>query len=299
MIITNATGLPDALTKLYAPDEEVDDKRIGIPALLAPAPQSALLELNKATLKEDIADDANSLLSLALFRLIGHADARFELSADLCGRKVSAVFDAGHSHSVYKIASAYKFAKGDFDDYEKEAEIRAFLLSTSGPVVAKKDAPGAAVMRMEVISLIKDWSQRDLEAALARGGCYPAHSVMKTTYDIPFSSLPAVQDWIEGRIAAINKCKAASPEAFAPCSEEERWKDPDKFAIYKKADDKRAAKVCDTEEEAKTALTEAFKGVGVIQTRKGANKRCLYYCDAKGVCPFHKQEEAAEGKKEN
>lgn len=67
-----------------------------------------------------------------------------------------------------------------------------------------------------------------------------------------------------------------------PCTDEERWKRPDTWAL-KKPKNKRARKLCKSSEE---ALREVKQGEE-IDFRRGGCIRCESWCEFSHVCPQH------------
>jgi hypothetical protein len=69
------------------------------------------------------------------------------------------------------------------------------------------------------------------------------------------------------------------------CTDEERWKKPDTFALMK-PEAKKASKVCSSMAEA-----ESNKKPGqIIQVRPGESTYCKFFCGFQHVCPQYKKE---------
>jgi len=54
--------------------------------------------------------------------------------------------------------------------------------------------------------------------------------------------------------------------------------------VFKKVGDKKAAIVCDSEQEAHDYITNKCDGAGEIQVRKGECLKCKYYCKVSKWC---------------
>jgi hypothetical protein len=73
-----------------------------------------------------------------------------------------------------------------------------------------------------------------------------------------------------------------------PCTDEERWKKPNTFALMK-PDAKKATKVCYSMAEA-----EANKKPGqIIQVRSGESTYCKFFCGFHHVCPQYQKEQSS------
>jgi hypothetical protein len=74
--------------------------------------------------------------------------------------------------------------------------------------------------------------------------------------------------------------QAARPE---PCTDEERWKTSDVWALMKEGR-KSAVKLFSSEMEANSAADSAGNGHSVVH-RRGEYKRCANYCSVSHGCP--------------
>jgi hypothetical protein len=74
--------------------------------------------------------------------------------------------------------------------------------------------------------------------------------------------------------------KAEAGEAL-PCTPEERWEGPTRFAVMKQGQ-KRAVRVFDTREEAEGNVTK--EGL-YVEERTGSSIRCESYCRVSSFCP--------------
>jgi hypothetical protein len=98
-----------------------------------------------------------------------------------------------------------------------------------------------------------------------------------------------VESFITRRIAEFEQAKIELPF----CSEEERWKSADVFALFK-GKNKRATKLFKTNEEALSHI-EVFALQGhEIRFRPGVNKRCASYCDVSAHCEWWAQNQPKE-----
>jgi hypothetical protein len=132
---------------------------------------------------------------------------------------------------------------------------------------------GYPVERIVNIVLYRDWKKSEV----GRKESYPEHQVQP--FEIPIWSTEETENFITKRIAEFERAKKKMPL----CSDEERWKTPDLYALVKKGA-KRATKLFDTEEAAASELS-VFKMMSYeVQFRPGINKRCESYCNVREFC---------------
>jgi hypothetical protein len=74
-------------------------------------------------------------------------------------------------------------------------------------------------------------------------------------------------------------------DKLLPCTPEERWERPTRYALMKKGR-KRAIKLYDTEEDANGAVKEKDH---YVEYRKGESVRCENYCPVKEFCNQYKE----------
>ena len=86
-------------------------------------------------------------------------------------------------------------------------------------------------------------------------------------------TLEATEDFIRERIALH------TAETPRPCTDEERWHQPDKWALMKKGQ-KKAIKLYEEKPENLTLSKDHF-----LEHRPGAYRRCEAYCPVAAVCP--------------
>jgi len=82
----------------------------------------------------------------------------------------------------------------------------------------------------------------------------------------------------------MEKWKDVPDNDIEICSPENRFHKDDKWALKKKGN-KRASKICNSEEEAKNLLQDGQE----IEFRPGEDTKCLYYCDCKNHCNHYKK----------
>jgi hypothetical protein len=141
---------------------------------------------------------------------------------------------------------------------------------------------GFEVKKCEFLAMLKDHSKS--KAKIDSG--YPQLPIYKYEFDVTAENLAEIEQFINNRVAELEEAEKLADWEIKPCSSEERWANPDKWAIMK-AGRKTALKVCDSEEEAKSLMAE--KGGTDIEFRPGESKKCVDgYCACRNFCPFYK-----------
>lgn len=100
---------------------------------------------------------------------------------------------------------------------------------------------------------------------------------------IPLWSYEQQEQYVEERMQLfINILSQTNPQ---PCTQEERWQQPTKYAV-KKPTAKQAFKLFDDVKDAYDFI--ATKPEYIVEKRNGRNARCDDYCSFKSVCPLYK-----------
>ena len=116
---------------------------------------------------------------------------------------------------------------------------------------------------------------------------YPDRGVYKVPIDL--WPIGKTEDWVLERTSEYLRYKDAPDDALPPCTDEERWARPTKWAVYKNARVKRAARLLDSKEEAEVYAATRIGAGAVIKLRPGNSVRCKDYCLVKDFCPQWKK----------
>lgn len=179
--------------------------------------------------------------------------------------KFDIVFDA--EVGDFKSTKAYSYMKGNkVLDYKKQGSMYRWL----NPDKIKKDT-------MKIHYIITDFSPVN---TYQQG--YPEQAVFSKTYDL--ASYEDTQEYVESRLAQLEKLWNAPESEMEPCSEEDLWMDPPKFKYYKDPTKKaRSTKNFDDMHSARQYQATTGKGAGLIDVVYGEVKACKY-CAAFHVC---------------
>jgi hypothetical protein len=130
---------------------------------------------------------------------------------------------------------------------------------------------GLPVTALKIVAMFRDFS-----ASRANDANYPQAEVQ--TFDIPLWQPDEASAFLRDRIALH---QAADGGTYPPCSPDERWERPTKFALMK-VGRRKAVKVYDDEETARGNMTSEQH---YVEPRPGQSTRCLFHCRVAAFCP--------------
>lgn len=269
MNLTNRHGLPQVVVDAVANDPYRGGGDITVTKLID-APQIKVLGGKyKDQITTDVADRIWSLLGQAVHTVLERAGIRQEgmvaehrLNAEYGGWVLSGQADVidldRGAIRDYKVTTVFK-AKGNVA-WTRQLNVLRWLALQHG----------YQINTLEVIAIFRDWRKVEAE----RNQDYPPAPIQ--TISIPIWDDAALEQYLEDRMSAH---RHAASGASVPCSDEERWKDADKWALIKPGGS-RALKVLDTPPNSQE-IPEGY----IVQHRPGAYKRCQHYCDVSKWCP--------------
>jgi hypothetical protein len=181
----------------------------------------------------------------------------------------------------WKTASVWKVIYKDFEDWRMQGLIYAWLLKQSG----------LNVRHIRFVALLKDFSKTEAK----RNPDYPQAPVYIYEYDVNDTWLVDAEMRAHKKAMSVIQNWETKDDEIEPCSEEERWATPTKWAVMKEGR-KTAVKVCTTEEEAQNFIEdlEKDKDKHFIEERKGQDKKCSDYCPCSPFCSYYKSLQNSE-----
>lgn len=281
MNITNKLNLPAPFVKYASQDShERKPHQYSVTELLQPIRVILLSRMHEDEIERDVADTIPALFGTAVHKVIEEntdpAENTFTedqmsttFGEDIVTGRIDYLDLNNATIRDYKTCSVSKVMKQDFEEWRYQLLMYAYLVWKTR---------GEMIRHLEIIALLKDWSKIKSSTSIN----YPQSGVYTWRYEIQDSDYDFIEKWMADRLAEINHHieNGSLPE----CSNEERWYTGDKWAVFKKAGDKRAAKVLDSEQEAHDYITSDCGGVGEIQFREGESTRCKFYCDCCRFC---------------
>ena len=276
MNYTNRYNIPAHICKWLELDSYDYDKNvISATTLIGPARAYVLKKQHADDLTMDYSDLLSARYGTAIHDslekagVFGEGDFKeWRFYCVVLGVMISGKVDAviGGVIRDNKSTSVWKYVKQEFDDYIKQLSIYKYLMHRNG-------------IETESFGMIDffftDWKKSDAE----KGGDYPPIRYQEQRLDL--MTLEETEAFIQERITEFLFAESSLPE----CSKEELWTRDEAWAIYAKAGQSRAKKICKTEAEAQEYI--AANG-GVIEHRPGKVMRCNY-CTAAPFCDQYRK----------
>lgn len=278
--ITNNLNLPMPLVEAVKNDRYSPGKSDYTTSQLAgtPARQFALKRIHWSQLSEDVADRIYSLSGQSKHSILERAaefceqyeylaEKRFYIQRhgktiggqiDLYDKKTKTLYD-------WKEVGVYVSKAKMKDEWIAQGNINKLLC----------DENGYPVEKLVNIALYRDWKKSI--AQTKKPDEYPQHQVEQ--FPLPIWTKEETEAFIEKRINDFESSKVELPE----CTDDERWYSDEKYALIKKGN-KKATKLFDTEEEAKTHVEIFSLTNHEIKHRPGVYKRCESYCIVSAFC---------------
>ena len=194
------------------------------------------------------------------------------------GRRIAGKIDVWRDEILYdyKTTSTFKYIKQDFEDYEKQGNVYAYLLRTY-----KKQ-----VKAFRIILIFTDWSKKLVFQE--RG--YPKQNFVMIELDNLWHE-DKQRQYYHGRVKLMIEAEQADDDELPLCTVQEMWAKPNSWAVYGTDQGpetgSKAKRVVESREEADNFIRNNPKKVGespTIQFRPGHRMRCEEYCDVSGYC---------------
>lgn len=272
MRLTNKMGLPEAIVRAVSNDDYTKgDADISVTEMLMPAWMRQLRLKHWDDIEEDVSERVWSLQGSAMHVVLERAAIQDDVLAET---------------TLYMEAGGWKI-KGQADNVSlSKAELCDFKNTTVWKVnggrvpiewVQQTNVyrrmlqveKGLQINSIVVIAILRDWSKREAR----RRADYPqAQAVL---IDIPLWSGEEADRFIAER---IRHHQDPNPP---PCTEEEIWAKPAKYAVMKKGR-QSALRLFDLRFEAE-ALARNTPG-GYVEERAGEAPRCQDYCSVSQFC---------------
>ena len=272
-MLTNRMNLPDGIVQAVTNDPYTrGNSDISVTQLIAPPYQRKLRETVEQV--EDVSDRIWSLIGQSVHTILERAFAgkgRVEerLYTEINGWKVSGQFDVIEDGVLmdYKVTSVWSVLGDTKIEWENQLNLLRVLAIRNGIEVNK----------LRIIAILRDWSK-----GKAKSPDYP--EVQVVPIDIPVWPIEKAEAYMAERVALH---QMATPP---PCTDEERWKTVDTYAVMKDGR-KSAVKLHHAPAEAREHAHELGKGHTVVR-RPGQYRRCADYCSVSHGCPQYAEEVA-------
>lgn len=294
MKITNRFNLPDAFYNFARNDKYSRGKADISVTTLIDSPRVRLMrDKHNDQLETDASDMIWALFGTAVHHVLESADdpshvmMEERLYAEVVGWTLSGALD--HQEVLpdgtvqitdYKVTSVWSVILGK-DDWVKQQNCYAWLVENSNAGTNRQKK----VSSLRICAVLRDWQRKKAEFDSE----YPQSPVV--IVELPLWSAEERETYIQNRVLLHQGAQAEYDlyDRMALCSEEEQWAKPAKWAVYKKGG-KRAVKLCDSEEDAKSYIeSQDGKDKLEIQFRAGERTRCAgNYCNVAEFCEQYK-----------
>jgi len=280
MKIINRLNLPAGFVKACSPEKHNAQGCLSATTLIMGIKQILLTERHWEELEDDVSDRLWAIWGQAVHSLM-ESEGENDFTEQKMAYKVNDVTVTGTidnydmKHGIifdYKTASVNKIKFNDFKDWYLQGMIYAWLLR-------KNKFP---VNKCRFIALLKDFSRTEA----IRDYQYPKEPVYVYEFPVTLQALFKIEIFINNKVSEYHRCITLDDNAIPPCSPDERWEKPSKFAVMKNGN-KRAVKLFDKREEAEILATE--KGENhFIEFRQGESIKCQSFCLCSSFCNFNK-----------
>jgi hypothetical protein len=279
MVITNKMNLPEALVNAVTTRRHNNPGRLSATTLLNGIKQIVLTDRHWDELSDDVSDRFWAIFGTAVHALLEHEGehdfAEEFMSYDKDGVTVTGRIDNYNMKTAtvtdYKTASVWKVKFQDFHDWYKQGMIYAWLLTKNG----------FKVERCQFIAILKDHSKADAK----RDHQYPQGPLYVYEFTVTPDALAEIEAFIVEKLAKYKENREIADDDIPPCSPEERWEKPTKYAV-KKEGRKTAVRVLDFQDDAEKMAANLGKG-HYVEVRPGESVRCQGYCVCCEYCDFY------------
>jgi hypothetical protein len=280
--ITNIFGLPQPFVDLVSESSySAGEADITTTSLFQPPKIRELLTRHGDKVTEDASDRVWTMLGTANHYVLEQiakrnperylTEERFYMDVD--GVKLGGQIDLYDRQEQvlydYKVSSVYKALSDDKFDWTAQAAINTLLLGHNG----------YPVKRAAIILVMKDWKLRDSKIKAD----YPKCAIVEIKLE-PWKPEETFA-YIKSRINLHQQAKDIPDDQIPICTESERWRVPDLYAVLPKKGAKRAVNN-GTYEDRLQAESHAKSIGGVVEERLGEDKRCADYCRVRGHCNY-------------
>lgn len=288
MKITNRYGLPEVIVKAIEADPySKAGSDFSVTQLINPPQLNKLLRDHGDEVTEDVTDRIWALHGQAVHAVIERAkrpgsiaEQRFFMPTEygVLSGQIDLFNIEQELLTDFKVTSVYKIKRAIEEppfEWEVQLNMQAQLMRHSG----------IWPMHLEIVAIARDWSK----SAAMRDAGYPAKVV---AIPIKMWSEQEAHDYINERIELHWRVMQKGHEM--DCTDEERWKRNDQYAVMRKGQ-KRALRLLNSMEEVRQYLLDhnlaepgedkpkLADGISV-EVRPGAYVRCEDYCPVSAFC---------------
>lgn len=274
MKITNKHNLPTPLYNAICFDDySMGDADISVTGLISP-PRIRQLKMRHANeIVEDVTDRIWMFFGTMIHNILENTNTpdvikEQHMNILVKGWKISGTLDLFENGilSDYKITSVWSAIYGVKPEWEKQLNLYKVML-------------GYTVDKLQIVAILRDWTKSKV------GGNYPTSQV--AVLPVKMMDEAHLLTWAHWRVDFHRGAESMSDEDLPFCTDEEKWKKEDTWAVTKKGN-KRAKRVLDSEEDAEKYIEDNKLEKHIIEHRVGKATRCEGYCSVNRWCNDYK-----------
>ena len=287
-MLTNSLNLPQPFVNAVKSNHRYTPKRYSVTDVLGGTCEAVLKRRHDSDITEDVSQRIWALFGTAVHKVLEQAEATdtqlqeqwFSVHVQ-DGYRVSGIFDlydeATKTVTDWKMTSCWTILFGDFEKWRRQTLIYCWMLERSG----------FEARRGEIVAILRDHSMR--KAKTERD--YPKHPVFRVGWDFTDEDMRWAERYVSDWLTAVAFQEKLPDDELEPCSPEDRWHKPDKWAVMEKGR-KKALRVLDSEDAAKEwAISKGIDPTDThyyLEHREGEDTRCQSYCSVAQFCPYGK-----------
>lgn len=288
MNYTNELNLPQPFVDAVKSRHVYKSKRYSVTEVLSGTCEAILKRRHDSEITDDVSQRIWALFGTAVHKVLEMAQATdtqlqeqwFSVPVGGLGYELSGIFDlyddATGTVTDWKTTSCWTVIFGDFEKWRKQTLAYCWMLRKYG-----FDAH-----RGKVVALLRDHSMR--KAKTEKG--YPPHPVFTIEWEFTEKDFKEIESDILWWFSEVAHEETVEDDYLEPCSPEQRWHKPDKWAVMKKGQ-KRAVKLYENEKDARVrAMNENRRAdmndLYYVEFREGEDTRCQSYCGVAQFCPY-------------
>ncbi len=292
MKITNKFNLPSTIADALAASQarySKGDAWMSVTGLQKPPRIGLLSKKHWKDLTEDVSDSVWKLFGSAIHTVLEDGNTgsnalikEERLSIDVLGQTISGAIDLqeitdfGIEITDYKMTRAISVMPDSFSLPSWTEQLNSYATLV-------EENKGLPVTQLSICAILRDHSPAQAE----RQEDYPVTPIVMV--DIELWSKEQRLSWLESRVQAHlgAELSHSTIETLPLCTDEERWKRGDKWAVKTSANAARAKRVFDSEQDAKDLCAE--NPTWVIEHRPAQPIRCQSYCEVAKFCTQYQE----------
>ena len=288
MNYTNELNLPQPFVEAVKSNHVYKPNRYSVTEVLGGTCEAILKRRYDSDITDDVSQRVWSLFGTAVHKVLQEAEATDTqlqenwLSVPIMGTQyeLSGIFalydDSTKTVTDWKTCATWKVIFGDFEDWRKQTLMYCWMLRQ-----LDIDA-----RRGEIVAIMRDHNMR--KAKTEKG--YPKHPVYRIGWDFTEEDFESIEHEIWWWFAEVSHEETVEDDYLEPCSPDQRWHKPDKWAVMKKGR-KTAVRVYESEKDARVRAMEENKKADsndlyYVEFREGEDTKCDSYCPVSDFCPF-------------